>query len=233
MKKIRTYYKKIINVGIIGVLILSIFLMSKLKNQEEIEVSVFQTSSTLISNEEIQWGISRKENHIQPDLGTNNLETLEKYQGIALGDSESEKIYLTFDEGYEAGYTEEILDILQENEVTATFFLTAHYINTSEELVKRMIDDGHTIGNHTVNHENMTTLTEEEIYSEVMDLHIAVYEKFNYEMQYIRPPEGVFSEKVIAKTNTLGYTTVMWSFAYVDWIEDNQPSNEEAIEKII
>ena len=88
-------------------------------------------------------------------------------------------------------------------------------------------------GNHTVNHKSMPTLTEEEIKKEVMDLHIAVYQKFEYEMKYIRPPKGEFSEKSLKYTNNLGYKTVMWSFAYEDWDENNQPNEEKAKEKIL
>ena len=139
-----------------------------------------------ISNKKIEWGIKRNDNHEQPDLGSENRKVLEGNNGIALGNRESKTIYLTFDEGYEAGYTSQILKTLKENNVKATFFLTAHYINTQEELVRQMIDEGHIIGNHTVNHKSMPSLTEEEIKKEVMDLHQSVYEKFGYEMKYIK-----------------------------------------------
>ena len=162
-----------------------------------------------------------------------NKNTLEESKGICLGSSEDKTIYLTFDEGYEAGYTSRILDILKENDVKATFFLTAHYVNTQEELVQRMIDEGHIIGNHTVNHKSMPDLSEEEIKKEVMDLHQVIYEKFNYEMKYIRPPKGEFSQRTLQLTNSLGYTTVMWSFAYEDWNEDKQPDEEKSKQKIL
>ena len=158
---------------------------------------------------------------------------MEENNGICLGNSETKTIYLTFDEGYEAGYTEEILKILKQNDVKATFFLTAHYVNTQENLVKQMIEEGHIIGNHTVNHKSMPSLTEEEIKKEVMDLHQSVYEKFGYEMKYIRPPKGEFSEKTLQVTNTLGYENVMWSFAYEDWNEEKQPDEEKAKNKIL
>ena len=125
------------------------------------------------------------------------------------------------------------MKILKENDVKAAFFLTAHYVNTEEDLVKQMIDDGHIIGNHTVNHKSMPTLTEEEIKQEVMDLHQSVYEKFGYEMKYIRPPKGEFSEKTLMVTNALGYKNVMWSFAYEDWNEKKQPDENQAKEKIL
>ena len=108
-----------------------------------------QTSGTAISNQKIEWGIKRNANHEQPDLGKINLELINKYDGIAIGNNEKKYVYLTFDSGYEAGYTEKILDTLKNNNVPATFFITAHYLNTSSDLVKRMIDEGHIVGNHT------------------------------------------------------------------------------------
>ena len=103
------------------------------------------TSASSISNKKINWGIKRGKNHEQPDLGTTNIELIEKYDGIAMGNKEKKYVYLTFDSGYEAGYTEEILDILKENEVNATFFITAHYLNSASYLVERMIKEGHII----------------------------------------------------------------------------------------
>ena len=221
--------KKMIRPIVILLLIIfvSVFSLIDIYINKEIK-----TNST-ISNKKIEWGIKRNDNHEQPDVGSENKKILEENNGICLGNKENKTIYLTFDEGYEAGYTHEILDILKENDVKATFFLTAHYVNTQEELVKQMIEEGHIIGNHTVNHKSMPSLTEEEIKKEVMDLHQAVYEKFHYEMKYIRPPKGEFSEKTLMTTNALGYKTVMWSFAYEDWNEEKQPDEEMAKEKIL
>ena len=221
--------KKMIRPIVILLLIIfvSVFSLIDIYINKEIK-----TNSTT-SNKKIEWGIKRNDNHEQPDVGSENKKILEENNGICLGNKENKTIYLTFDEGYEAGYTHEILDILKENDVKATFFLTAHYVNTQEELVKQMIEEGHIIGNHTVNHKSMPSLTEEEIKKEVMDLHQAVYEKFHYEMKYIRPPKGEFSEKTLMTTNALGYKTVMWSFAYEDWNEEKQPDEEMAKEKIL
>ena len=215
---------------IIMIFVLVIISLTIMQSQQE---KMINTNAELVSNKKIEWGIKRNDNHKQPDLGSENRKVLEENNGIALGNSESKVIYLTFDEGYEAGYTTQILKILKENDVRATFFLTAHYINTQEELVRQMIDEGHIIGNHTVNHKSMPSLTAEEIKKEVMDLHQSVYEKFGYEMKYIRPPKGEFSEETIQVTNSLGYKTVMWSFAYEDWNEEKQPNEENAKEKIL
>ena len=192
-----------------------------------------ETSNEVVSTKKIEWGIKRNDNHEQPDVGKENKKILEENNGICLGNKEEKILYLTFDEGYEAGYTSKILEVLKENDVKATFFITAHYLNTQEELVKQMIEEGHIVGNHTVNHKSMPQLSEDEIRKEVMDLHTSIYEKFGYEMKYIRPPKGEFSEKSIKYTNTLGYKTVMWSFAYDDWNENKQPDEEKAKEKII
>lgn len=104
-----------------------------------------------LSNKKIEWGIKRNDNNMQPDLGSKNKEIMDKYDGICIGNNEKPYIYLTFDMGYEAGYTEKILEVLKENNVNATFFITAHYLNTEPELVKRMIDEGHIVGNHIPN----------------------------------------------------------------------------------
>jgi peptidoglycan-N-acetylmuramic acid deacetylase len=150
-----------------------------------------------------------------------------------MGNKDSNKIYLTFDSGYEAGYTEKILEILKNKNVKATFFITAHYFNTAEELVLQMIKDGHTVGNHTVNHKDITALSDEELKDEVMNLHIAVQEKTGYEMKYFRPPKGEFNEDSISFVKNLGYTSVLWSNAYDDWDTNNQGRSEYGKKKLL
>lgn len=203
------------------------------KDSKVVTASAVATNSSELSNKKIGWGIKRSDNHIQPDLGVNNKSLIDKYNGIAMGNSEEKLVYLTFDEGYEAGYTPQILDVLKENDVKATFFLTAHFVNSQPDLVKRMIDEGHIIGNHTVNHYSMPDLTDDKIKSEIQDLHIAVYNKFGYEMKYLRPPMGEYSERTLSKIQNLGYITVMWSFAYDDWDESKQGREEYAKKKIL
>ena len=213
-------------------IIILIVIICTLSGKMLTEGGAIETSSN-VSAKKIEWGIKRNENHEQPDVGSENKKILEENNGICLGNKDKKILYLTFDEGYEAGYTKKILEILKENNVKAAFFITAHYLNTQEELVKQMIDEGHIVGNHTVNHKSMPSLKEEEIKKEVMDLHTSIYEKFGYEMKYIRPPKGEFSEKSIKYTNTLGYKTVMWSFAYEDWNEKKQPEEAKSKEKIV
>lgn len=186
-----------------------------------------------LDNKKIGWGIKRNDNNEQPDVGTVNRKILDKYQGIYMGNKEQKLIYLTFDLGYEAGYTSKILEVLKKNDVKATFFITAHYLNTQPDLVKQMIDEGHIVGNHTVNHKSMPSCSLDTIKKEVMDLHSAMYEKFGYEMKFIRPPKGEYSEKTVAYTNTLGYTSVMWSFGYDDWDEKKQGREDYGRKKIL
>ncbi len=136
----------IINSIIIITLIIGIFSFSVVATQQN---NIVNTSNNATSNKKIGWGIKRNDNHEQPDVGSTNKKVLEENQGICLGNNEEKNIYLTFDEGYEAGYTKQILETLKNNNVTATFFLTAHYLNTEPDLVKQMIEEGHIIGNHT------------------------------------------------------------------------------------
>ncbi len=126
------------------VLLIIIFSLSIINREDTKETSKL-TSSQGLSNQKIEWGIKRNDNHEQPDLGTKNKQLLEKSNGIAIGNKEDKYVYLTFDEGYEAGYTSQILKTLKENNVTAAFFLTAHYLNTQPDLVNQMIDEGHIV----------------------------------------------------------------------------------------
>ena len=215
---------------IIGFTAILIFAMCLILIDNEKAVT---TSGQTLSTKKIEWGIKRNDNHIQPDLGSLNKRIIDEANGIAMGNKDSKKVYLTFDMGYEAGYTPKILEVLKQNNVKAAFFITAHYVNTQPELVQQMINEGHIIGNHTVNHKSMPSLTNEQIKSEVMNLHTAIYDKYGYEMKYIRPPKGEYSESSIAYCNTLGYTTVMWSFAYDDWDENKQGREDYGKKKIL
>ena len=222
----------------ISITCIFVFTFSVATLNQSREPKVVQTSATIqnvegLNNKKIGWGIKRVDNHEQPDVGAKNKEILDKYEGLSIGNKESKNVYLTFDEGYEAGYTEKILEVLKQNEVKACFFITAHYVNTEAELVQKMIDDGHIIGNHTVNHKSMPDLDLETIKKEVMGLHTTIYQKYNYEMKYLRPPKGEYSEKTIAYTKNLGYTTVMWSMAYDDWDEQKQGRETYAKQKIL
>ncbi|MNS96393.1 Peptidoglycan-N-acetylmuramic acid deacetylase PdaA precursor [compost metagenome] len=177
--------------------------------------------------------MKRGKNGEQPDVGALNKKLLKEVNGIYVGNKNDKSIYLTFDMGYEAGYTEKILDILKEENVKAAFFITGHYLNSASDLVKRMIDEGHIVGNHTVNHKSMPDISDEANKDELNKLNQMIYEKFGYEMYYMRPPEGEYSQRTLAIAQTLGYKTVLWSFAYLDFDDKNPPKNNDAIEKIM
>lgn len=156
---------------------------------------------------------------------------MSEYGGYAMFDDNG-KIVLTFDQGYENGYTTPILDALKEKDVKAVFFVTGDYVKRNADLVKRMIDEGHVIGNHGMAHASLPKLSRDEAINEIMSLHDYVVNKFGYEMKYFRPPCGEYSEQAVALAQELGYTTMLWSFAYKDWEVDNQPDPTEAFERV-
>lgn len=151
---------------------------------------------------------------------------------LFIGEAAKKRLWLTFDEGYENGYTAQILDTLKAKNVRAVFFVTYDYALKNPGLIRRMIDEGHTVGNHTYSHPSLPECTVEELYEELALLHNYIKEQFNYDMYVMRPPKGEFSERVLACAKSLGYTTVLWSFAYKDWETANQPSTAEAFDKI-
>lgn len=154
-----------------------------------------------------------------------------KYDAYALTE-DKDRIILTFDQGYENGYTTPILDVLKEKNVSAIFFLTGDYAKKEDELVNRMVEEGHILGNHGMTHALMPDLSNDCLKEEIMSLHNLVLEKYGYEMQYLRPPCGEFSEESLNVASEVGYKTLMWSFAYVDWETDNQPEPSTALKKI-
>ena len=149
MKKVN---KKLIAIGTSVFLLIFVFTIIKSNNIDFSSSLLAVNATSELSNKKVCWGIKRAENHEQPDVGTQNKAVLDEYNGLCLGNSESKKVYLTFDAGYEAGYMEKILEVLKQNDVKACFFITAHYLNTQPDLVKQMIDEGHIVGNHTPNY---------------------------------------------------------------------------------
>lgn len=146
--------------------------------------------------------------------------------------TKGDNIILTFDQGYENGYTAPILDTLREKNVKAVFFLTGDYAKRNPALVKRMIDEGHIIGNHGMKHSSLPKLSDEEAREEIMSLHDYVKQTYGYEMKYFRPPCGEYSEKALSTVQECGYTTLLWSFAYCDWDVNAQPDTVSSLEKV-
>ncbi|MCR4888522.1 MAG: polysaccharide deacetylase family protein [Ruminococcus sp.] len=165
---------------------------------------------------------------------TDALRFNEQYSTLdAYAVSEDEnRIIITFDQGYENGYTAKILDTLKEKNVSAVFFLTGDYAKKEPALVKRMIAEGHTLGNHGMTHASLPTLSDEAARTEIMSLHDYVLNNYGYEMQYFRCPCGEYSEQALETVQKCGYKTVFWSYAYVDWKTDAQPAPEEAVRKL-
>lgn len=182
------------------------------------------------------WGLSFQQEGKSP-IGNATSEYLKKYNAYYIGDQrsgaqESEKaIYLTFDAGYENGYTATLLDVLKEEKVPAAFFVVGNFVEENPELVKRMTDEGHIVGNHTMHHPDMSAISDEAGFrKEMSELEAAYKEAVGRDMlKFYRPPQGKYSEKNLEMANRMGYTTVFWSLAYVDWLQDSQPSREEAL----
>ncbi len=193
-----------------------------------IVVSAWNADNTLIG-----WGLGKdKDNLNRPIDAVKAQEKYGKYSSLFIDSSKQKTVYLTFDEGYENGYTSQILDILKETGVKAAFFVTYDYCKTSSNLVQRMISEGHIVGNHSWTHPSFPKCSAEQVREEITKLHDYVRENFNYEMTFFRFPMGEFSESTLKQVQELGYTSVFWSFAHKDWDPKNQPSSEQAFKVI-
>ena len=179
----------------------------------------------------VTWGPGNIQEHKRP-TDPENLQNKYSEMSSQWLLPDNKEICLTFDEGYENGYTEQILDTLADKDVQAIFFCTYDYVRDNPQIVQRMINEGHIIGNHSYSHYNMTEIDLDTAAEEITLMHDYVEEQFNYSMGYFRFPEGVFSEQTIALAAELGYRSVFWSFAYADWDVDNPPAEDEAFEKI-
>lgn len=178
------------------------------------------------------FGSGRNYNAVRPSAPI-SFQTQYSDLNAAFIEEDIPTVYLTFDCGYEyENITAEILDILKAKNIQAVFFLSMHYCQTQPQLVRRMIDEGHTIGNHTNNHYNLTELELDQIVYEIMSLHDYVKENFGYEMTLFRPPSGQFSQRTLAVAQSLGYKSVFWSFAYRDWETNAQPDLKEAFSMV-
>ena len=180
------------------------------------------------------WGLSFQTEG-QPPIGPAAADTLRKYDAVYIGDTSQKVLYLTFDAGYENGATGKILDVLKKQEVHAAFFLVGNYIEKNPDLVRRMVAEGHIVANHTMHHPDMSKLATKEAFSkELQDLEALFYRVTGREMpKYYRPPQGIYSESNLQMAKELGYKTVFWSLAYVDWNNDKQPTKEQAFSKLL
>ena len=180
------------------------------------------------------WGLSFRQEGAPP-VGNAGRDQLKAYDAAYLGDPTKKILYLTFDAGYENGSTEKILDVLKEEQVPAAFFLVGNYLEKNADLVRRMVKEGHIVGNHTMHHYDMSKLTEKEAFTkELTDLENLYRETTGQELpKYYRPPQGIYSTENLTMAKELGYKTVFWSLAYVDWNNDAQPTREQAFQKLL
>ena len=197
------------------------------------EAFVENSYSGEYKNNLLRWGILRKGYGVTPDADPGAPELLEKYGGKYIGDTGKNEIYLTFDEGYENGYTSKILDVLRENNVKAIFFITGPYLSEHQDLVRRMVEEGHVVGNHTIHHPSLPSVDDKALEEEILGLDRAFFEKFGKHMQFLRPPKGEYSERTLAITQKLGYVNLFWSFAYDDWHKDKIRGAQYAYDKVI
>lgn len=180
------------------------------------------------------WGLSFRTEGAAP-MGTAGSAQLQKYDAVYLGDTTKKVIYLTFDAGYENGCTEKILDALKKHNAPAAFFLVGNYLEQNSDLVRRMVDEGHIVGNHTMHHPDMSKISDPDAFKkELQDLEALYRQIAGKEMpRYYRPPQGIYSEENLRMAKELGYKTVFWSLAYVDWNNDSQPTAEQAYAKLL
>ena len=192
--------------------------------------TVIPTASTSESN----WGLSFQEEG-KPPVANTTVEELKQFDAYYMQNTEEKNIYLTFDCGYENGNTAPILDALKKHNAPATFFIVGNFLSTSPDLVRRMTEEGHTVGNHTFHHPDMSKISSIDAFSkELKDLENLYKETTGKEMvKYYRPPQGKYSESNLKMAQDLGYQTFFWSLAYVDWYQDKQPSSEEAFQKLL
>jgi peptidoglycan-N-acetylmuramic acid deacetylase len=195
------------------------------------ECNVLESSQTKLNT--MDWGLSFQ-NEGETPIGNSTTEELKEYDAYYVGDTENKIIYLTFDAGFDNGNTEKILDALKKHNVCATFFVVGNFIETHPELVKRMAEEGHIVGNHSYNHPDMTSLSDEKFMEELTDLE-ELYKNITGEdmIKVYRPPQGKYDYKTLQLAKEMGYKTFFWSLAYVDWYENDQPTKEQAFNKLL
>ncbi len=199
--------------------------------------TLYQTrfGPAVVTNAEItDWGLSFPTPG-QPPVGNASSEELEALSARYLGDVSQPVIYLTFDAGFENGNTAAILDALKKHNAPATFFLVGNYLETAPDLVRRMVAEGHTVGNHTLSHPDMSQISDPAAFQKELEGVEELYQEITgQEMSKLyRPPQGKFSIENLKQAQALGYTTCFWSLAYVDWYSDNQPTKEQAFDKLL
>lgn len=195
-------------------------------------ISINSVGSSHISASE-NWGLGGYGDEAQP-TGIASAKELKQYDAYYVGDTSEKVIYLTFDAGYENGNTAPILDALKKHNAPATFFVVGHYLESAPDLVKRMVEEGHCVGNHTYHHLDMSKIADKTSFQKEMEDVAALFKEITGKelTMYYRPPQGKYSTANLQMAKELGYKTFFWSLAYVDWYQDKQPTKEEAFEKL-
>lgn len=197
-------------------------------------VTTANGSASIPAVQAANWGLSFPVDGETP-VGNASAEELAKYHAYYVGDTSKKVIYLTFDCGYENGNTAKILDTLKKHNAPAAFFVVGHMIESAPELVQRMVDEGYIVGNHTYHHPDMSAIADQAAFQKELDDAAALYYKTTGKelSHYYRPPRGVYSVGNLRQADALGYRTILWSLAYVDWYADNQPTAEQAYKKLL
>ena len=217
-------------VSIVAVLFLVMYALGALTAKKAESVGV----SALLHEKSENWGLGFGTEG-KPPTGNASAEELKKYNAYFIGDTTQNTIYLTFDCGYENGTTEPILDALKKHDVKATFFVVGNFLETSPEIVKRMIAEGHTVGNHTYHHLDMSSISSMDAFKkETQDVE-NLFEQITGTpiTKFYRPPQGKYNIENLKMAQELGYHTFFWSLAYVDWYQDKQPTKDEAFGKLL
>ena len=217
-------------VSIVAVLFLVMYALGALTAKKAESVGV----SALLHEKSENWGLGFGTEG-KPPTGNASAEELKKYNAYFIGDTTQNTIYLTFDCGYENGNTEPILDALKKHDVKATFFVVGNFLETSPEIVKRMIAEGHTVGNHTYHHLDMSSISSMDAFKkETQDVE-NLFEQITGTpiTKFYRPPQGKYNIENLKRAQELGYHTFFWSLAYVDWYQDKQPTKDEAFGKLL
>ena len=189
---------------------------------------------TSVPAESTGWGLSFQEEGKRP-VGNASVDDLKQYNAYYAGNTDQKILYLTFDAGYENGNTPAILDALKKHQAPAVFFAVGNFIKDNPELIRRIIAEGHIVGNHTMTHPDMSQISSVESFQKELNGVEEAYKSVTGESmpRFYRPPRGIYSTKNLSMAKELGYSTFFWSLAYVDWIQDQQPSREEAFQKLL
>lgn len=193
-----------------------------------------QTSATILKSSEGNWGLSFQEEG-KPPVANATFDQLSTYDAYYAEDTNEKVIYLTFDCGYENGNTEAILAALKKHNAIGTFFVVGNFLSTCPDLIQQMNEDGHIVANHTYHHPDMSRISDIDSFKKELDDTAALYQEITGEemTKFYRPPQGKYSESNLQMAKDLGYKTFFWSLAYVDWYENEQPTHEQAFDKLL